>query len=53
MGNRKQETRTADTLSLQEVHVCSLNVGWLYLYRKNASDALFFVQFYVHASVGF
>lgn len=41
------------TLCLQEVHVCSLIVGWLYLYRNNASDALFFVQFYVHGSVGF
>lgn len=51
---RKQQDRAAKSLlSLQEVHVCSLIVGWLYLYRNNASDALFFVQFYVHASVGF
>lgn len=35
------------------VHICSLIVDWLYLYRNNASDALFFVQFYVHASVAF
>lgn len=48
---RKQQDRAAE--SLQEVHVCSLIVGWLYLYRNNASDALFFVQFYVHGSVGF
>lgn len=42
-------------------HIClywksmfvALTVGWLYLYRNNASDALFFVQFYVHANVGF
>lgn len=51
---RKGRDRAAESrLSLQEVHVRSLIVGWLYFYRNNASDALFFVQFYVHASVGF
>lgn len=40
---RKQQDRAAESLSsLQEVHVCSLTVDWLYLYRNNASDALFF-----------
>lgn len=49
----EEQDRAAESRpSLQKVHVCLLIVGWLYLYR-NASDALFFVQFYVHASVGF
>lgn len=51
---RKLQGRAAESLlSWQEVAVCSLIVGRLYLYRNNASDALFFVQFYVHGSVGF
>lgn len=51
---RKLQGRAAESLlSWQEVAVCSLIVGQLYLYRNNASDALFFVQFYVHGSVGF